>query len=154
MNPEEIRDIVSRQKTYFSSGITLPVEFRIAALRRLKCTIQRRETEIMDALQADLGKSASESYMCEVGIVLSEISFMLKHVRSYARENRVRTPLAQYVSRSYVKPSPYGVVLIMSPWNYPFMLTLDPLVDALAAGNTAVIKPSAYSPAQARFCSR
>lgn len=146
MNPEEIRDIVSRQKTYFASGITLPVEFRIAALLRLKCTIQRRETEIMDALQADLGKSASESYMCEVGIVLSEISFMLKHVRSYARENRVRTPLAQYVSRSYVKPSPYGVVLIMSPWNYPFMLTLDPLVDALAAGNTAVIKPSAYSP--------
>ena len=146
MKPEEIRDIVARQKTYFASGITLPVEFRIAALRRLKCTIQRRETEIMDALHADLGKSASESYMCEVGIVLSEISFMLKHVRSYARENRVRTPLAQYVSRSYVKPSPYGVVLIMSPWNYPFMLTLDPLVDALAAGNTAVIKPSAYSP--------
>lgn len=100
----------------------------------------------MDALQADLGKSAAESYMCEVGIVLSEISHMLKHVRSYAKEKRVRTPLAQYVSRSYVKPSPYGVVLIMSPWNYPFMLTLDPLVDALAAGNTAVLKPSAYSP--------
>ena len=146
MNPEEIRDIVSRQKTYFSSGITLPVEFRIAALRRLQDAIRRQESEIMDALQADLGKSTAESYMCEVGIVLSEISFMLKHVRSYAREKRVRTPLAQYVSRSYVKPSPYGVVLIMSPWNYPFMLTLDPLVDALAAGNTAVIKPSAYSP--------
>ena len=146
MNPEEIRDIVSRQKTYFASGITLPVEFRIAALRRLQDAIRRQESEIMDALQADLGKSTAESYMCEVGIVLSEISFMLKHVRSYARENRVRTPLAQYVSRSYVKPSPYGVVLIMSPWNYPFMLTLDPLVDALAAGNTAVIKPSAYSP--------
>ena len=146
MNPEEIRDIVSRQKTYFASGITLPVEFRIAALRRLQDAIRRQESEIMDALQADLGKSTAESYMCEVGIVLSEISFMLKHVRSYARENRVRTPLAQYVSRSYVKPSPHGVVLIMSPWNYPFMLTLDPLVDALAAGNTAVIKPSAYSP--------
>ena len=146
MKPEEIRDIVSRQKTYFASGITLPVEFRIAALRRLQDAIRRQESEIMDALQADLGKSTAESYMCEVGIVLSEISFMLKHVRSYAREKRVRTPLAQYVSRSYVKPSPYGVVLIMSPWNYPFMLTLDPLVDALAAGNTAVIKPSAYSP--------
>lgn len=146
MKPEEIRDIVARQKTYFASGITLPVEFRIAALRRLQDAIRRQESEIMDALQADLGKSTAESYMCEVGIVLSEISFMLKHVRSYARENRVRTPLAQYVSRSYVKPSPYGVVLIMSPWNYPFMLTLDPLVDALAAGNTAVIKPSAYSP--------
>lgn len=137
---------MSQQKTYFASGTTLPVEFRISALRRLRDAICRREAEIMDALQADLGKSAAESYMCEVGIVLSEISHMLKHVRSYAKEKRVRTPLAQYVSRSYVKPSPYGVVLIMSPWNYPFMLTLDPLVDALAAGNTAVLKPSAYSP--------
>lgn len=84
--------------------------------------------------------------MCEIGMVCSELTYMTKHVRQYARERRVRTPLAQYVSRSYVKPSPYGVTLIMSPWNYPFMLTLDPLVDALAAGNTAVVKPSAYSP--------
>ncbi|MDO5547369.1 MAG: aldehyde dehydrogenase [Eubacteriales bacterium] len=146
MKPEEIQEIVARQKIYFASGITLPVEFRIAALNRLKDAIQRREDEIMDALQADLGKSRMESYMCEVGMVLSELSYMLRHVRSFARETRVRTPLAQYVSRSYVKPSPYGVTLIMSPWNYPFMLTLDPLVDALAAGNTAVLKPSAYSP--------
>ena len=84
--------------------------------------------------------------MCETGLVLEEISYMLKHVQRFAGEKRVRTPLAQFHSRSYQKPSPYGVVLIMSPWNYPFMLTLSPLVDALAAGNTAVVKPSAYSP--------
>lgn len=84
--------------------------------------------------------------MCELGMVLSEISFMEQHTAGYAREHRVPTPLAQYVSRSFVKPSPLGVVLIMSPWNYPLMLTLEPLVDAIAAGNTAVVKPSAYSP--------
>ena len=87
-----------------------------------------------------------ESYMCETGLVLDEISYMLKHIRRFAREKRVRTPLAQFHSRSFKKPSPYGVTLIMSPWNYPFMLTLSPLADALAAGNTAVVKPSAYSP--------
>ena len=92
------------------------------------------------------GKGGFESYMCETGLVLEEISYMLKHVRRFAGEKRVRTPLAQFHSRSYKKPSPYGVTLIMSPWNYPFMLTLSPLVDALAAGNTAVVKPSAYSP--------
>jgi aldehyde dehydrogenase (NAD+) len=84
--------------------------------------------------------------MCETGLVLSEISYMLKHIHAYAKEKTVWTPLAQFASRSYKKPSPYGVVLIMSPWNYPFLLTLDPLVDAIAAGNTVVLKPSAYSP--------
>ena len=84
--------------------------------------------------------------MCETGLVLSEISYMLKHIQSFAKEKRVHTPLAQFHSRSYKKPSPYGVVLIMSPWNYPFLLTLEPLVDAIAAGNTSILKPSAYSP--------
>lgn len=84
--------------------------------------------------------------MCEIGLVHSEISYMLRHVARFAREKRVPTPLAQYVSRSFEKPSPYGCTLIVSPWNYPVLLTLDPLVDALAAGNTAVLKPSAYSP--------
>ncbi len=84
--------------------------------------------------------------MCETGIVLSEITFMLKHIRFFAREKTVPTPLAQFHSRSYQKPSPYGVVLIMSPWNYPFLLALNPLIDAIAAGNTVVLKPSAYSP--------
>ena len=84
--------------------------------------------------------------MCETGLVLSEISYMLKHIKKFSRERTVHTPLAQFHSRSYKKPSPYGVTLIMSPWNYPFLLAVEPLVDALAAGNTAVVKPSAYSP--------
>ena len=85
--------------------------------------------------------------MCETGLVLSEISYMIRHIRKFAAKRRVPTPLAQFASASYVQPSPYGNVLIMSPWNYPFLLTMDPLVDAIAAGNTAVVKPSAYSPA-------
>lgn len=146
MNETEIRQSVKNQRSYFYSGATLDVEFRINALKTLKAAILKYESRINDAIQKDLGKSPFESYMCETGLVLSEISYMQKHIRSFAREKTVRTPLAQFHSRSFKKPSPYGVTLIMSPWNYPFLLTLDPLVDALAAGNTAVIKPSAYSP--------
>jgi len=147
MNASEIQSIIQRQQAYFASGATLPVQARTDALKRLKIAISQYEVRIADALRADLGKSAFEGYMCETGLVLSEISHMLRHVRGYARERSVPTPIAQFASRSFVKPSPYGVTLIMSPWNYPFMLTMDPLVDAIAAGNTCVIKPSAYSPA-------
>ncbi len=146
MNEQEIKNILSSQRKYFSTGSTLNVNTRIAALTKLKDSIIKHETEIQEALRRDLGKSNFESYMCETGLVLSEISYMLKHTRSFAREKTVLTPLAQFHSRSYKKPSPYGVVLIMSPWNYPFLLTLDPLVDAIAAGNTIALKPSAYSP--------
>ena len=150
MTEKEINDIVVRQRKYFQTGATLPVDMRIAGLRRLYTAVSQNEKEIQDALKKDLGKSGFESYMCETGLVLEEISYMLKHIRSFSREKRRRTPLAQFHSRSYQKPSPYGVALIMSPWNYPFMLTLSPLADALAAGNTAVVKPSAYSPHTSR----
>ena len=146
MTEQEIKTIVTRQRKYFQTGSTLPVNTRLNALRRLYTAISGSEKEIHEALKKDLGKSGFESYMCETGLVLEEISYMLKHTARFAREKRVRTPLAQFHSRSFQKPSPYGVTLIMSPWNYPFMLTLSPLVDALAAGNTAVVKPSAYSP--------
>lgn len=142
----EAQTLLQKQREFFSTGATLPVEYRKAALRKLKNAIDLFAQPLYNALKEDLGKSSSESYMCELGLVKSEISFMLRHVGGYAREKRVRTPLAQYVSRSFVKPSPYGVTLIMSPWNYPVLLTLDPLADALAAGNTAIVKPSAYSP--------
>ena len=146
MTEQEIKDIVTKQRKYFQTGATLPVSSRLTALQKLYRAISGHEAEIHDALKKDLGKSGFESYMCETGMVLEEISYMLKHTPKFAREQRVHTPLAQFHSRSYKKPSPYGVTLIMSPWNYPFMLTLSPLVDALAAGNTAVVKPSAYSP--------
>lgn len=146
MNETEIKQIVSLQRDFFYSGATLDLNFRRNALKKLKTCIIKYKQEISDAIRNDLGKSDFESYMCETGLVLSEISYMLRHIRSFAKEQRVHTPLAQFHSRSYKKPSPYGVVLIMSPWNYPFLLTLEPLVDAIAAGNTAVLKPSAYSP--------
>ena len=146
MTEQEINSLVNRQRKYFQTGATLPVSTRVSALRRLYDAISKHEKEINEALRKDLGKSGFESYMCETGMVLEELSYMLKHTPRFAREKRVRTPLSQFHSRSCQKPSPYGVTLIMSPWNYPFMLTLSPLADALAAGNTAVVKPSAYSP--------
>lgn len=146
MKEEEIKNLAEKQRAYFYTGETLSLEKRIQALKRLKQAITDREEKINEAIRKDLGKSPFESYMCETGLVLSEITYMLRHIRRFAREKTVYTPLAQFHSRSFKKPSPYGVVLIMSPWNYPFLLTIDPLVDALAAGNTAIVKPSAYSP--------
>lgn len=146
MTETEIKDLVEKQRSYFYTGVTLNIDYRIQALKKLKDVIKRREDEINTAIQCDLGKSSFESYMCETGLSLSEISYMIKHTRSFAKEKTVYTPLAQFHSRSYKKPSPYGVVLVMSPWNYPFLLTIEPLVDAIAAGNTVIVKPSAYSP--------
>lgn len=154
MNKTEITNLIDAQRTFFATGSTLNADYRIAALRKLKNCIKAHEQDIMNALRTDLGKGSQESYMCEVGLTLSEISYMLSHTRRFMREKTVATPLAQFASRSYVKPSPYGTVLIMSPWNYPFLLTMEPLVDALAAGNTAIIKPSAYSPATSEVISR
>ena len=146
MTKTEIRQIVENQRTYFYTGATLPLSHRIEALKKIQSYILTHDAEIGKAIRKDLGKSDFESYMCETGLVLSEITYMLKRIRSFAKEKNVLTPLAQFHSRSFKKPSPYGVALIMSPWNYPFLLTIDPLIDALAAGNTVVLKPSAYSP--------
>ena len=148
-----IRDIVERQREFFRSGKTLPVEYRIRTLKALRDAIVTMEPEIEAALKEDLGKNYVESYMCESGMVLSELSYTLKNIRKWSRTRRVRTPLAQFPAKSYIIPEPYGNVLIMSPWNYPFLLCLSPLASAIAAGNTAVIKPSAYSPATSRVIS-
>ena len=142
-----IHETVQAQRAYFSTGATLPVSFRLEMLRKLRDAVDRRERDLADALSADLGKSAYESFMCEIGLARTEITYMLRHTRRLAGERTVRTPLAQFAARSFRKPSPYGNTLIMSPWNYPVLLTLDPLADAIAAGNTAVVKPSAYAPA-------
>lgn len=147
MTSTELKQLIEKQRHFFYSGATLPVNYRLDALRKLQKCILDHEPEINAALKSDLGKSPFESYMCETGLVLSELNYMLKHTPAFAKEKTVWTPLSQFHSRSYKQPSPHGVTLIMSPWNYPFMLTLEPLIDALAAGNTAVLKPSAYSPA-------
>ena len=145
MTEQEIRQILEKQHRLFQEGATLPVSFRLFQLQKLKDGIRRYEEKLDQALEADLGKSRMESYMCEIGLTLSELTWMQKHLRSLVREKRVATPLAQFAARSFRSPSPYGTVLIMSPWNYPVLLTLEPLIDAIAAGNTVVIKPSAYA---------
>ena len=146
MTEQEIKDILQQQNHFFSSGKTIPAEFRLKQLESLKEAMIRHEADLAAALKEDLGKSRMESYMCEIGLTLSELTWMQKHLRSLMRSKRVSTPAAQFPAKSFRSPSPYGTVLIMSPWNYPVLLTLDPLIDAIAAGNTAVVKPSAYAP--------
>lgn len=147
MSTDKINIILEKQRRYFAEGATIPVKFRKEMLKKLYRAVKSNEEKICNALTKDLGKSDFEGFMCEVGLVLGEISYMIKHVRRFAANHYVTTPLAQFAARSYKKPSPYGNVLIMSPWNYPFLLTVSPLANAIAAGNTAVVKPSAYSPA-------
>lgn len=139
-------EIYQKQKEFFASGKTLDVRWRIQQLQSLYDLILKKEKDITDALYADLGKSKEESYMSEIGMVLSEITHMKKHLKSYTARHFVTSPLAQFPSLSYEMAVPYGNVLIMSPWNYPFLLTIDPLVCAIAAGNTAVLKPGPDSP--------
>lgn len=145
MNKHEISQLREKQRRFFYSGATLNISYRIHALKKLKNCILHYESQIQDALKKDLGKSTFESDMCEIRLVLSEINYMLRHIPAFSKEKCVHTPLAQFHAKSYKKPSPYGTVLIMSPWNYPFLLTVEPLVDAIAAGNTVILKPSAYS---------
>ena len=151
MTGQEINTLLEGQRAYYRSGATIPTRFRVEQLKKLYDTVKKYQNEINEALTADLGKSHYEGFMCESGLVLTEISYMLKHVKKFAKRRRVATPLAQFPSRSYKQPVPYGNVLIMSPWNYPFLLTLDPLANAIAAGNTAIVKPSAYSPATGKI---
>lgn len=146
MTEQEIATILAKQRAFFASGRTIPVSFRQEQLHKLKRSMLAHEKDLNEALQKDLGKSRMESYMCEVGLTLSELTWMQRHLGSLSAKKRVPTPLAQFAARSFRSPSPYGNVLIMSPWNYPVLLTLEPLIDAIAAGNTAIVKPSAYAP--------
>ena len=154
MNEQQIIQILEKQHHFFSSGATLPVSFRIRQLEKLKLAIRQHENELCHALQLDLGKSRMESYMCEIGLTLSELDWMKKHLPSLTRPKKVPTPLAQFAAKSYQSPSPYGTVLIMSPWNYPVLLTLEPLIDAITAGNTVILKPSAYAPHTSQILSQ
>lgn len=151
MESRQAEALVQRQRDYFRTGATLPVSYRLDALDKLYRAINAHQDKICAALKEDLGKSETESFMCEIGMVLSEISFMRKHIRRFSKPKTVWTPLAQFHSHSFTQSVPYGSTLIMSPWNYPFLLSMEPLVDAIAAGNTAILKPSAYSPATAEI---
>ena len=140
---------LAAQRGYFASGATLALEARRAALRRLYGELRRREGDIAAALRADLGKCPEEAYMCETGLLLGGIRYLERHLPALMRARRAPTPLTQFRARSFVSPSPLGAVLIISPWNYPFLLSLGPLAAAVAAGNTAVLKPASSAPASA-----
>ena len=142
-----IEDIVRNQREYYLTGATRPLDFRLDALRKLQQAVREYESKISDALLRDLNKQPFESYMAEIGMVLDEVRFHLRHLPRWSRDKRVPTPLAQFHAVSFLSPEPYGVALIMSPWNYPILLCLDPLIGAISAGNCAVVKPSAYTPA-------
>ncbi len=143
----DIEELVKKQRKYFTLGATRSVVFRCDVLEKLEMEIRVREQKICEALKADLNKSGFESYMTEIGLVLSEIRYLRRHLRSFVRPRKHLTPLAHFHGKSFTVPEPYGVALIMSPWNYPFMLCMEPLAGAIAAGNCCILKPSAYAPA-------
>lgn len=143
----DIAALFAAQKACFASGVTRPVSHRLDQLRRLRRAILAHEQDIEAALQSDLGKCRTEAYMCEIGMVLSELGYLLRRTRRYCRDTHVLTPLAQFPARSFIRHDPMGVVLIMSPWNYPFLLTIEPLLGALAGGNCCILKPSKDAPA-------
>ena len=142
-----IHELVDLQRRTFYAVKPRPLEERLDQLDILRAAILQRQDLICDALQADLGKSPEEAYMTEIGMVLSEITYIMRHLGGWMKPRRVKTPLAQFPGRSYILKEPYGVVLIMAPWNYPFQLIMNPFIGAVAAGNHCVLKPSAYAPA-------
>ncbi|HDR7741505.1 TPA: aldehyde dehydrogenase [Bacillus pacificus] len=149
-----VSSIVNKQKAYFYNGYTRSIEVRKNNLKKLYEGVQRFEEEIFQALKLDLNKSVHESFTTEVGYVLKEISFQLKHISSWSKPKRVRTALTHFGSKGKVVPEPYGVTLIIAPWNYPFQLAIAPLVGALAAGNTIVLKPSELTPNVSKVLTR
>lgn len=140
-----IEEIIKKQREFFEGGNTLDVKIRISYLKKLKIAIKQNEDMLAEALTADLGKSRSEAYMSEIGMVLEDLSHHIKHLKGWAKCRKRKTPLAQFPSKGYILPSPYGCTLILSPWNYPFLLSFQPLIGAVGAGNVAILKPSRFS---------
>lgn len=142
---DNIEAIINKQRTFFMSQKTKNVNFRIEQLKKLREIIKQKENEICKALELDLGKSNTESYMAEIGMVLEDLRYVIKHTKKWTKKEYHIAPLAQFPSTSFRIAEPYGLTLIISPWNYPFLLTIQPLVGAISAGNCAIIKPSEYS---------
>lgn len=145
MNPSDIEALFRQQKQFFLSGKTRDIDFRLAALRKLKDVIAANEKEILAAVYQDLRKHEIDAYATEISGLYNEIKIAVSHVRDWASRRKVATPLFMMPSKSYIYKEPYGVTLIIAPWNYPFQLLMMPLVGAIAAGNTAILKPSELS---------
>lgn len=155
MNNESlISNLVQAQKQYFHSGATRSIEARINQLQKLRDCLIKNEQAIMQALKTDLNKSAHEAFSTEIGMVYKELAFTIKHLPKWAKPRRAATPLTHFGSKSRIYPEPYGTALIISPWNYPYQLAISPLIGAIAAGNTAILKPSELSPATSSLLQR
>ena len=141
----DITTIIDKQRQYYESESTMSYRFRLEALKKLKQGLIKHQKAFEEALYKDLNKSPIESYFAEIGLTLKEITHQEKHLKRYMKNRPVKTSLTDFHAKSYISPHPYGVTLIMSPWNYPLMLTLCPLAGAIAAGNTCIVKPSDYS---------
>ncbi len=141
----DIQELVEKQRRYFNSGKTLSYEARMTALQRLQDTFDKYENEMADALYKDLHKSRMESFMAEIGMTRAELGYCKKHLRKWMSRQHVKSNLANFHSSAFTVAEPYGVVLVMAPWNYPLMLCMDPVINALAAGNCVILKPSAYA---------
>lgn len=139
---EDIEIIFKKQKKFFSTGKTIDIKYRIQNLKKLKNIIKDNEDKILEALKKDLGKSGFEAYATEIGIVYNDINFHIKNIRKWAKSEKRKSPIIYYPSKSYVYKEPYGVTLIIGPFNYPFQLVISPLIGAISAGNTVIIKPS------------
>lgn len=150
----DIHEIVESEKHFFRTGVTRGGDFRIDMLKKFRKAIIENDELISAALKADLNKQPFESYMCETGLLLEEINFHIKRLKKWSKTRRVKSGIGQLPGKSYICPEPYGVVLIMAPWNYPVQLCLMPLVGAISAGNCAVVKPSAYAPESSRVISK
>lgn len=143
---KDVEIILEKQKNYFNTQITKDIDFRIKQLKILKQGIKKYETQILDALHKDLGKHKVEAYMTEVGFSYNSISEAIKNLRKWAKPKKKETPIYLMPAKSYIINEPYGSVLIIGPYNYPFQLIIEPLIGAISAGNTAVLKPSELSP--------
>lgn len=140
-------DLIENQRVFFEQGNTRTLEFRLSMLRKLQTALRRQEGLLYEAMKQDMNKCPTEVYMTEIGMVLEELRFHIRHLPGWMKEKKIPTPIAQFPAKSFVSPQPYGVALIMSPWNYPIQLCLEPLIGAISAGCTAVVKPSVYAPA-------
>lgn len=141
----DISTIFEDSRNYFNGGETKSVDFRIEQLKKLYQAIKANEKEIAEALHLDLGKSYQEAYMCEIGLVYQEISYMLKHLKKWNKPRKKFPGLSAFPSKAFIYHEPVGQVLIMSPWNYPFLLTIQPLVGAIGGGNVAILRPSSQA---------
>ncbi len=141
METSTFQQLLADQQAFFWSGATLSYRFRKQQLQRLLALVETNEEAIAAALKSDLRKSFTEAYTTEIGVVIQELRFYLKHLRKFMSPKKLRTPLIHFRATSYALPTPHGNTLIIAPWNYPFMLALRPAIGALAAGNTAIIKP-------------